>query len=348
MKIKSIILTQFVGFLLLATSVATAQTSKGTWLPGSSAAVSHNLDGEVGNISLGLNPAAGYFVADRLMLGLGISASYSQSDPFKISGFGAQVFGRYYFRQAQGPWAFFGTANVGWNQTRFTYNEETQKNNHYVLSGGVGTDYFITPTIGIEGILRYIASFNDNFTVQDLVLDISPQFFLPACGTMDSSEVVPAIGKGAVQFDLAGQIGLYDLSEARVFNFSIRPELKYFITDHIAAGAGLQIAFGDANRIVNPDLYVRYYPLSNAIRFQPFVEVNPQFRLQFADTGDNRYNFNLTAGAGFDYFMTRNVALTGKMFYNGRRLDDEKPQKINLLQFDLGFEFFLSSLKFRQ
>lgn len=347
MKIKITICAQITGLLLLMSTFLSAQTSQGSWLIGNGASVSHNLDEEAGNISLGFNPVAGYFIKDGFMLGLGLSTYYSQNDPFKSAGFGVQPVGRYYFVQGKGPWAFFAAAGVGWEQSRFTFNNSTTKDNRFIADAGVGGDYFIVPTIGVEGVLLYNASIFENFTSHNILLNTSPQFFLPS-GGMDTLEVLePAIGRGAVQFDLNGQITLQNIGETNHFTFSIRPLVKYFFTDHIAAGGALQIAFAEENQILYPDLYFKYYPFANSMRFQPFVEVAPGFRLQFADAGDNRFNVNLTAGAGFDYFVTPNVALEGKLYYNGRRLEDEAEEKANLLQFDLGFAFFLSELKFK-
>lgn len=150
--------TILLGSLFVANH-ADAQIQKGNVMWGASLT---NMDfglkkGQGWNV--GFTPKAGYFIKDNVAVGGYVDLNFSKSgagEPTKNQyGFGA--FGRYYAEpgEVKNPLRhgrFFAEANAGFGGV----SQKTQPTtNGFNFGFGPGYAYFITPNIGLEGLLKY-------------------------------------------------------------------------------------------------------------------------------------------------------------------------------------------------
>ena len=131
--------------------------------------------------------------------------------------------------------------------------------------------------------------------------------------------------------------------------YTINPMAGYFITDRIAAGLTLsyQHSVGTYSKssYISAAPFVRYYFATS--RFAPFVDAG--FGGSFTSNEfDNGYitgdfedeSFLYQAGAGFNYFITNNVALESRLGYY-RNLDSDQGS----VSLTAGLKFFLPRKK---
>lgn len=150
--------------------------------------------GTLSNINLGLNsgntfsfdisPKAAWFVKDNMALGAYVNfglitaKGYGGSD----TKYGVGALGRYYISDESvnilKHSRFFVEANVGIEGANYVNGGST---NGLGLGFGPGIAYFITPNIGLEGLLKYngIVGFGSNTTTSNLNLGIGFQIYLP-------------------------------------------------------------------------------------------------------------------------------------------------------------------------
>lgn len=100
------------------------------------------------------SPAVGYFVSENIALGARLNVMSGKEEfggaEDKMSGFGAEVFGRYYWTPAS-KFSVFGEAAVGFG----TFKEEPAggsetKVNAFGINAGVGVSYFLNSNWAIE------------------------------------------------------------------------------------------------------------------------------------------------------------------------------------------------------
>lgn len=169
--------------LVALAPAANAQLQKGNVLVG----------GDIADISLGLNngnpfsfsinPKAAYFVQDNIALGgtvtLGLSTVKGGGTTTR---YGVGVLGRYYVNDKNTNilkhGRFFGEATVGISGYNYSSGGST---NGLGLSFGPGYAYFITPNVGLEGLLKYelAAGFGNSSTTSTLDLNVGFQIYLP-------------------------------------------------------------------------------------------------------------------------------------------------------------------------
>jgi outer membrane protein len=174
-------------FLLAATGLtlpALAQTERGSKLIGVSVGeLSYTkFDNGRTRLSAAVTPAVGWFVANNLAVGTGIRLSYSRSKfngfgtMFPVSttsrsfGYGLAPFARYYL-PGSGKHRVFAhvSAEHTWFRERTKYEEgpNTNASNSFPRTwaayGGLGYNYFLTPTVALEAQAGYRRSgyFND-------------------------------------------------------------------------------------------------------------------------------------------------------------------------------------------
>jgi len=151
---------------------------------------------DIANFDIGLNtgsifhvridPKAAWFVRDNTALGAYVSLDYQtakgQGSNF-IYGVGALA------RQYAGSNAvpavrhtrFFVEANVGIEGENYSASSINTTTNGLGLGIGPGVAYFITPNIGLEGLLKYngILGFGTRATSSNLNLNVGFQIYLP-------------------------------------------------------------------------------------------------------------------------------------------------------------------------
>lgn len=194
------------GYLLvlfvLICAGAGAQTSKGSFLIGGSAALQKSsyeyanpTTGQVqssSTIGYSLAPTVGFFPVTNLMAGVRLSTNRNWDPSNKNYGNSSTGIGpliRYYF--PFGKFAVF--PEVSGLITRSTvktmnYNSGGQlvpvelKSNYTTYTGGAGVAWFVTPNIGIEGILSYRQSniHSPSSTQTSFGVNFGIQFYLPS------------------------------------------------------------------------------------------------------------------------------------------------------------------------
>jgi len=172
----------------LSAYVSSAQTEKGSFLLGGTAGASSlhtdspsSYLGQYKATTVYLSPNIGYFVIDKLALGLSASisagkTSYENIDAYsRNTTFGAGPFVRYYFpmdRWAIFPYVSYSLSTTNTKGRSFGYDPILTTNYHYnttqkTFSAGVGATYFITRNIGLEGIVSYQAYNSTNRDLPD-------------------------------------------------------------------------------------------------------------------------------------------------------------------------------------
>ncbi len=184
---KRLILT---GILAVAglTATANAQIQKGNWMVGSSLVTSNFGLNTGGGYQIDLQPKGAYFIEDNLAVGgyvnLGIGKSSKESSTRFDYGVGA--LGRYYLSPGEkgvdnllhhGRWFFEGNLGVG------GYSISKGGNSTTGLDFGVGPgySYFITPNIGLEGLVKYagVTGFGNQGLTSNITFNLGFSIYLP-------------------------------------------------------------------------------------------------------------------------------------------------------------------------
>jgi len=130
------------------------------------------------NSSFSFNPKAGYFISDKLALGLELNVNSSKtedtdlaSDPnitneTKTSSFGAGVFARYYFLDLGKRFKTYGEFGLGFasGNTETTQSGLDDPINDYDTSNfnaglGLGINYFVTENFAINFVVSDLLAF---------------------------------------------------------------------------------------------------------------------------------------------------------------------------------------------
>jgi hypothetical protein len=180
--------TLFITALILAGSVlvSNAQIQRGNVLVGGDIANLNLGFGKDSKFSFQLNPKAAFFIRDNTALGpnlhLGLNTATGQGTDFF---YGIGVLARQYVsgnaitdvRHAR----FFAEATVGVEGENHSKSSTNSTTNGLGLGVGPGIAYFITPNIGLEGLLKYqgIFGFGTTTTSNNLNLNVGLQVYLP-------------------------------------------------------------------------------------------------------------------------------------------------------------------------
>ncbi|MET3537293.1 hypothetical protein [Chryseobacterium limigenitum] len=151
------------GILAVAglTTTMNAQIQEGNWLVGSSLLSSNFGLNTGGGYSIALQPKGAYFIKDNVAVGgyvnLGIS-KVTNGSPTDFT-YGVGALGRYYLSPGEkgvdnllnhGRWFFEGNLGVGGRSV-----EGGNSTTGLDFGAGPGYSYFITPNIGVEGLVKY-------------------------------------------------------------------------------------------------------------------------------------------------------------------------------------------------
>nr|WP_068892021.1 hypothetical protein [Pedobacter panaciterrae] len=166
---------------------ANAQIQKGNVMMGANLSdISFGLD-KPNVFSLKINPKAAWFVQDGLALGGDVSfgLSTAKNAGTDIS-YGVGALGRYYGTTGANEVVknsrFFGEATVGVSGVNPSVGGST---NGLGFSFGPGWTYFVTPSIGLEALLKYngVVGFGSSAYAHNLGLGVGFQIYLPGKGT---------------------------------------------------------------------------------------------------------------------------------------------------------------------
>lgn len=174
----------FAVLLVGGANMANAQISKGNVLMGGNLAnLNLTFDSQT---SFQVTPTAAWFIRDGLAVGgygkFGLNHVNGQDGNAYTYGIGPMA--RYFlstekipaFRQTK----FFVEANAGFEGTDNRVNRQTT--NGLGFGFGPGISYFITPTVGIEALLKYngIVGFGSSTYTQGISFGIGFQVYLPS------------------------------------------------------------------------------------------------------------------------------------------------------------------------
>lgn len=166
---------------------ANAQIQKGNVMMGANISnISFGMD-KPNVFSLKINPKAAWFVQDGLALGGDVSFGLNtQKNAGTDINYGIGALGRYYgatgANQVVNNSRFFGEATLGVNGINPAKGGST---NGLGFSFGPGFTYFITPSIGLEGLLKYngVVGFGSSAYAHQLSLGVGFQIYLPGKST---------------------------------------------------------------------------------------------------------------------------------------------------------------------
>ncbi|UWX60536.1 porin family protein [Chryseobacterium oranimense] len=143
------------------TATANAQIQKGNWMVGTSLLSSNFGLNTGGGYDIALQPKAAYFVNDNVAIGgyvdLGIK-KVTNGSPTDFT-YGVGALGRYFLSPGEkgvdnllhhGRWFLEGNVGIGGRSV-----ENGDSTTGLDFGAGPGYSYFITPNIGLEGLVKY-------------------------------------------------------------------------------------------------------------------------------------------------------------------------------------------------
>lgn len=178
--------TRFFSLLIVCTigfGTLQAQIQKGNVMVGGNISnMTLGLD-DGGAFSMTLSPKAGWFIKNNLALGAYVDFGLMAAKHVKPSvNYGVGALGRYYLNDPNinnvlRKTRFFGEATVGIEGYNPSGGDNT---NGLGISAGPGIAYFITPNIGLEGLVKYkgIVGFGSSPAASNLVFGLGFQIYL--------------------------------------------------------------------------------------------------------------------------------------------------------------------------
>lgn len=169
-------------------STANAQIQEGNWMVGSSI-ISSNFGLNTGaGYNIALQPKAAYFVKDNVAVGAYVDLGISKSTKGSPTAFdyGVGALGRYYLSPGEqgvdnllnhGRWFFEGNVGVGGYSV-----EDGPSTTGLDFGVGPGYSYFITPNIGVEGLVKYKgrAGFGNEGLNSNITFNVGLSIYLPS------------------------------------------------------------------------------------------------------------------------------------------------------------------------
>lgn len=128
---------------------------------------------EVKTNSFNFNPKAGYFLTDKVAVGVEVMVGSNNeettdllantTDEDKSSTFGAGVFARYYFLDLGQRFKTYAEAGLGFGSTKNEFNgTEYRKDSNFGLGIDLGMNYFVTESFAINFGLANVLGFGSN------------------------------------------------------------------------------------------------------------------------------------------------------------------------------------------
>lgn len=180
----------FFGAVVLAAglfSTANAQIQEGNWMVGSSIISSNFGLNTGGGYSIGLQPKAAYFIKDNVAVGGYVDLGFNKVTSGSPTAFtyGVGGLGRYFLSPGQegvdnllnhGRWFFEGNVGIGGKSI-----ENADSTTGLDFGVGPGYSYFITPNIGVEGLVKYVgrAGFGSEGLNSNITFNVGFSIYLP-------------------------------------------------------------------------------------------------------------------------------------------------------------------------
>ena len=147
--------------MFVAPVISFAQIRKGQWLAGGNGMFSYSKSKELKFSSLQLSPAAGYFFADKLAVGIRtsvVSDTYKwESDKFRTSAITLAPFLRYYFLHTDQKVNFFADASFGYTWSKEKRFDPAQSYSYHAYNAALmtGPAIFLNPYTALEITVGY-------------------------------------------------------------------------------------------------------------------------------------------------------------------------------------------------
>lgn len=169
------------------TATANAQIQKGNWLVGSSLLSSNFGLNTGGGYNIAIQPKGAYFIEDNVAVGgyvnLGIS-KVTNGSPTRFD-YAVGGLGRYYLSPGEkgvdnllnhGRWFFEGNVGIGGSSV-----ENGNSTTGLDFGVGPGYSYFITPNIGLEGLVKYQgqAGFGNEGLNSNITFNVGFSIYIP-------------------------------------------------------------------------------------------------------------------------------------------------------------------------
>ncbi len=169
------------------TATANAQIQKGNWLVGSSLLSSNFGLNTGGGYNISIQPKGAYFIEDNIAVGgyvnLGIS-KVTNGSPTRFD-YAVGGLGRYYLSPGEkgvdnllnhGRWFFEGNVGIGGSSV-----ENGNSTTGLDFGVGPGYSYFITPNIGLEGLVKYQgqAGFGNEGLNSNITFNVGFSIYIP-------------------------------------------------------------------------------------------------------------------------------------------------------------------------
>jgi len=174
-------------FMAMSTNRAQAQLQKGNILIGAdlmNMAVDFQKDNNTFN--MGITPKVAWFIRDNVAVGGMVDLGLNTGKGFTTFTYGVSALGRYYLADKQVQLLrqsrFFLEGNVGISGKNVHVKNASDANTNGLGIGfGPGFAYFITPNIGLEGLLKYnlTVGFGNSTTNNQLAFGLGFQIYLP-------------------------------------------------------------------------------------------------------------------------------------------------------------------------
>lgn len=183
---KKLILSGIFAVVGLATTM-NAQIQQGNWMVGSSLVTSNFGLNTGGGYNIALQPKGAYFIKDNVAVGgyvnLGIS-KVTNGSPTRFD-YAVGGLGRYYLSPGEkgvdnllnhGRWFFEGNVGIGGSSV-----ESGNSTTGLDFGVGPGYSYFITPNIGVEGLVKYQgqSGFGNEGLNSNITFNVGFSIYLP-------------------------------------------------------------------------------------------------------------------------------------------------------------------------
>ncbi len=169
------------------TSTMNAQIQEGNWMVGSSLVTSNFGLNTGAGYDFAIQPKAAYFIKDNVAVGGYVNLGFMKPGKGEATQFNYAVgaLGRYYISPGEkgvdnllnhGRWFFEGNVGVGGTSV-----ENGISTTGLDFGVGPGYSYFITPNIGVEGLLKYngVTGFGNEGLTSKLSFNVGFSIYLP-------------------------------------------------------------------------------------------------------------------------------------------------------------------------
>ena len=181
----------FFGAVVLAAGLfttANAQIQEGNWMVGSSLVASNFGLNSGAGYDFAIQPKAAYFIKDNVALGGYVNLGFAKSGKGEATQFNYAVgaLGRYFLSPGEsgvdnllnhGRWFFEGNLGIGGTSV-----ENGISTTGLDFGVGPGYSYFITPNIGVEGLVKYngVTGFGNEGLTSRISFNVGFSIYLPS------------------------------------------------------------------------------------------------------------------------------------------------------------------------